>query len=699
MNVLKHILRERAKKAKDSFKRFCTRWSWLAPACRIARPTLKYLFERIDRFSAPHSAADPKLHGLDWIHTVLNKRASDYVDAQINTTAIRNNTHRTICFYLPQFHPFPENDRWWGSGFTEWSNVTKATPQFIGHEQPRLPADLGFYDLRLAPSLRKQAELAAAHGIDGFCFYFYWFDGKPLMQAPLELWRGTPDLDMPLCLCWANENWTRRWDGDEHEVLIKQNHSADDDHAFMDYIRPFLIDPRYIRVDGKPLLLIYYPSLLPDPAATIQRWRERFRTEEGLELYLMCVHSKDKIDPRSIGLDGAVEFPPVGVPATTYTGKIEPLTDFQGTIYDYPATVEARLAQDDSPEYYLARGVMPGWDNTARRGERSSLFIGQSPDIFARWLHDAVRDMRWSHPNNPLVFINAWNEWAEGAYLEPDRRHGHAYLQAARKALSHWNLDCGKILSEGRRKHPQALVLHAFYEDVLSEIADLVEKSGLAFDVYVTVVDEKIAGTVRNFWPDARIVLTPNIGRDVAPFLTILPQVVAHGYEAALKLHTKKSVHRQDGAYWRQYLYNQLLPNGEDSATLLGNLRENDMLGLIAPDGHLPALEHFWGQNRTWLNRLARRYGLPQPTGKETFVAGTMFWFKPCALQPLLDKPLQCGDFWYDIPGRIDGSLAHAMERFFAILITHQGYSASETGPLLGRATSFSPAHWSHLLG
>lgn len=700
MSLTKRILRKSAQKAKASFTTLCKRWSLLTPACRLARPMLKRIFERINRPSSIGLPYPSSRHGLDWIHTVLSLRAADYAEALPNEPGASTHSHRTICFYLPQFHPFAENDRWWGKGFTEWTNVSKATPQFIGHEQPRLPSDLGFYDLRLAQTLRSQAELASAHGIDGFCFYFYWFDGKPLMQAPLELWANTPRLEMPLCLCWANENWTRRWDGEEHEILIEQNHTPDDDLAFIDHIRPILKDPRYIRVDGKPLLLVYYPSLLPDPSATAQRWRDRVRAADGLELHLMCVHSKDQIDPRTIGFDGAVEFPPVGTHAEPYTDAIERLTPFQGGIYDYPATVEARLSQDRLPDYLLARGVMPGWDNTARRGIQASLFIGQTPDTYARWLHDAIRDMRWNHPpQQQLTFVNAWNEWAEGAYLEPDRRHGHAYLQATRKATSHWNAACGQVLAEGMRKHPQALVLHAYYEDVLPDIAGLVEKSGLKFDLWVSVVAPKVARTVLQLWPDAHVVHTPNLGRDVAPFLHLLPHIATHGYEAALKLHTKKSMHREDGDRWRQHLYGQLLPTGSGSANLLQGLYDNDQLGLIAPDGHLPALRHFWGKNRHWLNRLTRRYGLPQPTGKETFAAGTMFWFKPQALHQLLDDPLHCGDFWHDIPSQIDGSLAHAMERFFALLAAHNGYQVSEVSPLLGKVTTYGPDHWSGLLG
>ncbi|CAN7364140.1 glycoside hydrolase family 99-like domain-containing protein [Mesorhizobium caraganae] len=371
---------------------------------------------------------------------------------------------RVIAFYLPQFHPTPENDEWWGHGFTEWTNVRPAQPQFFGHHQPHEPDALGYYDLRDTAVQHRQIELAKLYGVEGFCFYFYWFGGKRLLEKPLENWLGDKSLDMPLCLCWANENWSRRWDGLDQEILIAQDHSPQDDLAFIAEVAPYLRDPRYIRIDGKPLLLVYRPSLLPAAAETAHRWRTWCR-ENGIgEIFLAYTQSFEAVSPDRYGFDAAVEFPPNNSAPPNVTHTVAPLhDDFATTVYDW--SVFPQRSENYPPrKYKLFRSVCPGWDNTARRKRGGTVFINNTPALYRGWLGNAIEDTlaHVKEPSERLVFVNAWNEWAEGAHLEPDTVNGYAYLQATRDALEAVSGKCKpRIVIVSHDAHPHGAQLLA----------------------------------------------------------------------------------------------------------------------------------------------------------------------------------------------------------------------------------------------
>jgi FkbM family methyltransferase len=346
---------------------------------------------------------------------------------------------KIIAFYLPQFHPIPENDRWWGAGFTEWTNVTKALPNFVGHYQPRLPADLGFYDLRLPEVMQQQAALARRYGIHGFCYYYYWFGGRRLLEQPIEKMLETGKPDMPFCLCWANENWTRRWDGQDQDVLIEQHYSAEDDIAVINDLLRFFRDPRYIRIDGCPLILVYRVTLFPDFAVTVARWREVCKQHGLGDIYVAMVESMELVhankNPQEYGCNAAVEFPPLEMAnRKTPSGAILN-SEFHGGVADY-RDIAIQFATREFPGYTRFKGVMPGWDNTARRQNNGFCFEHATPGTFQAWLEESIEQTRQQHYGDErLVFINAWNEWAEGAYLEPDKRFGHSYLEAVRNAV------------------------------------------------------------------------------------------------------------------------------------------------------------------------------------------------------------------------------------------------------------------------
>jgi hypothetical protein len=346
---------------------------------------------------------------------------------------------KLIAFYLPQFHPFPENNEWWGEGFTEWTNVTKAEPQFPGHYQPHLPADFGYYDLRLPEVRERQAQIAREYGIHGFCYHYYWFAGRILMDRPIRdmLESGKPDF--PFCICWANEPWSRRWDGSEHELLLPQPHDIETDERFILDVRPFLKDPRYITVNGAPLIVIYRVSLLPDPNELFRRWRLIAANNGIPDLHIVMAETFGQKDPYRYGCDAAVDFPPhrLAVPEVSQTVFAETEKNgFTGAVFDYRDVVAAEIKRP-AADYILYRGVFPSWDNSARRGKSAHIFHNASPEFYEIWLRSLIDDAKQNLPfGQRLVFINAWNEWAEGTHLEPDRRHGRQYLDATRRAVS-----------------------------------------------------------------------------------------------------------------------------------------------------------------------------------------------------------------------------------------------------------------------
>jgi lipopolysaccharide biosynthesis protein len=345
---------------------------------------------------------------------------------------------RVVPFYLPQFHPIPENDRWWGTGFTEWSNVAAAKPVYLGHDQPKLPADLGFYDLRVPETVAHQASLAKAAGIEGFMYYHYWFAGEQLLERPI-LDRIAGDLELPFCLMWANENWTRRWDGRESDILMGQCYSEVPATGFIEDVMPILKDPRYMRIDGRAVLAIYRPAQIPDLPAVIASWREAARSAGVGELFVMVVdvvkefHGIDE-DPAVVGLNGSLGFPPHNALWEWVSHQqvgAEPW--FSGNLLSYRAMADDGVARLERglPDHYFP-GVMVNFDNTARRQSNPDIWYGSNPYSFRRWLAAAATSVAARESDRRMVFVNAWNEWAEGAVLEPSVRFGSTYLLAVR---------------------------------------------------------------------------------------------------------------------------------------------------------------------------------------------------------------------------------------------------------------------------
>lgn len=370
-----------------------------------------------------------------------------------------NKKHRVIAINLPQYHPFKENNEWWGEGFTEWTNVVKARPRFRGHYQPHLPADTGFYDLRLPEARQMQADMARKYGIYGFCYYHYWFNGKQLMERPVNEILKSGEPDFPFMLCWANENWTKAWDGLNKDILIQQNYSNEDDIEHMRWLcKNVFSDKRYIRVDGKPVFAVYRIELFPDFSKTVETWRKVAKEEFGMDLYL--INAQFAASPKGgkvlsdNGLDASYDFQPFDwdkvydIPRYRYIKSIlwripwfnkqlfyKKKLNRLPLVGSYPKYVE-EMKKQPMPNYKLFPCVCPSWDNSARRvGKTFYALANSTPLCFGEWLRDTLKRFVPYSKDENFVFINAWNEWAEGNHLEPDQKWGTAYLEEVKKAV------------------------------------------------------------------------------------------------------------------------------------------------------------------------------------------------------------------------------------------------------------------------
>ncbi len=377
---------------------------------------------------------------------------------------------RAVAIYLPQFHPIAENDAWWGKGFTEWRNVAKAKPLFKGHYQPHLPADLGFYDLRLSELREQQAALAKAYGIYGFCYYHYWFNGRRILERPFTEVFESGKPDFPFMLCWANENWSRNWDGGNKEMLIEQTYSLEDDRNHLQSLIPYFKDKRYIKIDGKPVFAIYRSKHVPDMAATIQTWRQE-AAKHNLELYICrfesCLEGGE--DYLSAGFNAAIDFQPWGrdmneykqiavnkkrhsfnyrVENFLYRKIIKQLSEkryrkykasvsrkiLNNNIFDYSDYI-SYVVNKEMPVYKVYPGIAPIWDNTARQTLNPGIALNASPDLYKRWLRHIVKTFRPFSKEENFIFINAWNEWGEGCHLEPCQKWGRKFLEVTKEVL------------------------------------------------------------------------------------------------------------------------------------------------------------------------------------------------------------------------------------------------------------------------
>ena len=599
---------------------------------------------------------------------------------------------KTLAFYLPQFHEIPENDKWWGKGFTEWTNTKKSEPRFEGHYMPRVPhQDFGYYSLDDISTIKKQVELAKKHKIYGFVFYYYWFSGKRLLEKPLDLLLEHKEIDFPFALCWANENWTRTWDGLEKEVLIEQRYMSEDPQNFIKDLKKYVTDDRYIRIEDKPLIMVYNPSAIPNFKEMCSLWR---KTAREVGIGEIVIWSKTEIgNPSYINtdfVDGEFDFAPHGfyLPNDQITG-----IKAASNIVNYSKLVNnlSDTYKNHYPLKLFSYSVTMGWDNAARRKNGFKIYYHYSLEAFYSWLIIAINKIQENGFSNSFLLINAWNEWGEGTYLEPDQKYGYANINTLSRAICKIPLKANfKVLTKNQQNlkiAPKiAVQAHVFYLDLLEELLGQLAYIPVMYDLYIstdTIEKQKeiIKWCEKRKIKNYRVDVFPNRGRDILPLLKQMKKRI-NDYEYLLHVHTKKSLTNEFGNDWREYLWYNLLGSTENINNIFNEFSENHHIGVIYPIVYEKAFDMLVNSggiinnNKVDLEILCDKLSIPKSklTQNITFPASSMFWAKTDALKGLFDT-LEENDFEEE-KGQEDSTMAYAVERIIDLLAEKNGYKS-----------------------
>lgn len=385
---------------------------------------------------------------LEYIEKMLLRKQDGFIDISSEKYELDSKDVRVLAWYLPQYYEIPSNNEIYGRGFTEWSNTSRTIPVYVGHNQPRIPYDVGYYCLNSPEVMQRQVELAKMYGIYGFCFHYYWFSGERTMEKPLFLFRQNENIDFHYCINWATEDWTASWNGGDKRVIYKQKIEPGDDVRFWNDIKPFFEDRRYIRVDNKPLLIIYSVRFERESAInSFLSSLQKLAQKDGFEgLYILITNRYG--EPEQVeyyGADGVVVYGAddqffANCPTKDVDGYINPY--FSGNVYDYKEYVEKKMYQRTFNNTNVFYGALTGFDNSARYSEKASIYDGSTPDLYKKWLKYAIEKNSECHkPEDNYVFVGSWNEWAEASYLEPDYRFGYGYLQKTKEAIRESRID------------------------------------------------------------------------------------------------------------------------------------------------------------------------------------------------------------------------------------------------------------------
>jgi len=558
-----------------------------------------------------------------------------------------NSTIKTIALYLPQFHESKENNKFWGKGFTEWTNVKKSKPRFKGHHQPRIPGDnyryLGYYDLTEIKTIENQVKLAKNHGIYGFGIYYYWFSGKTVLKKPINLFLKHSYIKFKFLLIWANENWSKRWDGRDKEILIKQEYKKTDPYNFIISIKKYIIDDRYIKIDNKPILGLYEPSKIPKLKKTMRIWRKKSR-EIGIgEIFiLICINRNKTQDFQDLNLfDASYEFPPrnsfqnnriLNKKTLIYSELLYKSKDFNDTNINLQ-------------KFPYFRGSMVEWDNCARINN-CEIFDHYSPEQFYM-LNKIIIDWTIKHYYKDMryIFINAWNEWGEGSYLEPDDRYGYASINSLSKAI--FNLPYfNKYHSIGENKI--AVLLHIHKEDSIKEIINKINNIPYIYNLFIYIYNQINIDQLKEY-----IKLKSNANYfELKYFLNIQGNLLASffnfrnkakNYKYICNINTKQNEDINYFEDWKNYIYNNLLGDSKIVSEIISDFEDNNDLGIIFPEKYYKSLIHYGDSindsDLKYLNYIIKKIYPHTQVSQNLFdfPEGNMFWAKINAIYPIFN--------------------------------------------------------------
>ena len=592
---------------------------------------------------------------------------------------------KAIALYLPQFHSIKENDIWWGKGFTEWVNVKKSMPFYKGHNQPRIPEDkktyLGYYELTNASIIKKQVELAKSHGIYGFAIYYYWFSGKRLLEKPLDIYLINKDIRFPFLLIWVNENWTRKWDGKNNDILIKQEYKDTDPENFVKDIKKYLIDDRYIKINEKPVLGLYEPTKIPKLNETLTIWRKKSK-EYGIgEIFILVSINEDKkaIEKNIQLFDGAYDFPP-RISFGNYKVKYKNTFIYSELIYK---NILFQFNNTNKNDFQIYRGSMLEWDNCPRV-KSCFIFDYYSPEQFYMANKIIIEWTKKTYNNsNRFIFINAWNEWGEGSYLEPDKKYGYASINSLSKAIFNLPFIQKRSLNYFKNISKIALQAHVYYEELIDEIINKTNNIPYKFDLYISVSFKNIKNKIEKYinkYSKANhfeIKIFPNKGRDILPLIIQLKKSIKK-YKYLCHIHTKKSLHLKFGNEWRDYLYNNLLGDNKIISEILTEFENNEKLGFIFPEVYYKILDIFgkekYDSNYEYINFILKKlfYKFRISLNYFDYPEGNMCWAKVKAIYQIFDLNLE--KRFPKENGQLNLTLMHGIERIWLYIVKLNGY-------------------------